>query len=291
MRGQPCRALSVAVAAVLAHTSCSESFATEPGPGAECSINSDCPEPLRCAFDRCHSACEETRDCLHGQRCVASDRPFHVCQLPDETKCAYNSDCPGSQICGANGECRDPCATERDCVKGQLCVERACVEPSEAIDAGARPVVDSGSSTNGSRCTFSSDCPAPYVCHEGNCRLECVAEPDCPPNYRCSSNRCIPPICGGEQSDIATLGGAACRFSSECPFPLVCRRGFCNCDCLGDRDCATGHSCVEHRCAPIPKPGTGGTTGTGGSGGTGGSATRDAGADASVAFDAGRRAP
>jgi hypothetical protein len=272
-RGRLCRAFFVAATTVFAHASCSKDFAPEPGAGSECSINSDCPAPLRCAFSRCHMACDETRDCPPGQRCIASDRPFHVCQLPDETKCAYNSECPEGQVCGASSECRDPCASDRDCVRGQRCVSKACVEPAEVLDAAVAPVSsESGSPANGSRCTFSSDCPVPYVCHEGNCRFECVAQPDCPPNYSCSSNRCVPPICGGEQSATAALGGASCRFSSECASPLVCRRGFCNCECLGDRDCSGGLVCGAHRCVPRP-------------------VARDAGFDAPTGVDAGRSPP
>ena len=64
-----------------------------------CLINSDCNAPLVCAFQRCHNACESTRDCPPGLRCVASDGPLHVCQLEEERICLYNSDCPEGQVC------------------------------------------------------------------------------------------------------------------------------------------------------------------------------------------------
>ncbi len=74
-----------------------------------CTLNSDCAEPLVCAFQRCHDVCETSRDCDPGQRCVVSDRPFHVCQLEDERECLYTSDCPEGQtcidgLCGPDGE-------------------------------------------------------------------------------------------------------------------------------------------------------------------------------------------
>src|SRR5512135_3410819 len=65
-----------------------------------CLINSDCTSPLVCAFRRCHNACSATRDCPAGQRCVASDRPFKVCELSEEKHCARTVDCPPGMVCG-----------------------------------------------------------------------------------------------------------------------------------------------------------------------------------------------
>src|SRR5262249_41834628 len=59
-----------------------------------CIINTDCNSPLVCAFQRCHVECRDSSDCDPGQRCVVSDRPFHVCQLDQEKLCTYNSSCP-----------------------------------------------------------------------------------------------------------------------------------------------------------------------------------------------------
>ena len=93
-----------------------------------CLINTDCNSPLVCAFRKCHVACETSRDCGIGQRCMASDRPFHVCQLADEKSCTYNSECPTGQVCGVDQQCRDQCADDRDCVREQLCFASTCVE-------------------------------------------------------------------------------------------------------------------------------------------------------------------
>src|SRR5882672_6817061 len=67
-----------------------------------CVINSDCNSPLVCAFRKCHEACRDSRDCnvQEQQRCVASDRPYHVCQLVTERDCTFNSECAGGQTCG-----------------------------------------------------------------------------------------------------------------------------------------------------------------------------------------------
>src|SRR5258705_11673579 len=86
-----------------------------------CLINSDCNDPLVCAFRKCHNACTDTRDCSIPLRCVASDRPFHVCQLVEERLCRYNSDCPEKQVCASDAQCRDECQGDADCLFGQLC--------------------------------------------------------------------------------------------------------------------------------------------------------------------------
>src|SRR5882672_4701431 len=78
-----------------------------------CLINSDCSSPLVCAFRKCHTACVTSHDCQPGERCVASDRPFHVCQLELEKNCTRNSDCPPTEVCGVDLECRNQCVTSR----------------------------------------------------------------------------------------------------------------------------------------------------------------------------------
>jgi hypothetical protein len=101
-------------------------------PGAladDCVINRDCASPLLCAFGRCHVQCDSSRDCEAGQRCIVNDRPYDVCQLVDERSCADARDCPDLQICGADGECRDRCQTDSDCVVGEACDLGVCLEP------------------------------------------------------------------------------------------------------------------------------------------------------------------
>src|SRR4051812_19040906 len=110
-------ALSATWLAVMA--ACS-SDTPQVGVGEGCLINTDCNSPLVCAFRKCHVACTTSRDCEPGQRCMASDRPFHVCQLATERTCSLNSDCPPEQACGPDRQCRDQCAADRDCLGGQV---------------------------------------------------------------------------------------------------------------------------------------------------------------------------
>ncbi len=88
---------------------------------SSCLINSDCESPMVCAFKSCHVECTTSRDCEDGARCIAAERPFRVCQLETERDCSTNADCPTPLVCGVDGECRDGCASARDCIEGQLC--------------------------------------------------------------------------------------------------------------------------------------------------------------------------
>jgi alpha-tubulin suppressor-like RCC1 family protein len=105
-----------------------------------CTLNSDCNNPLVCAFQRCHEACVETRDCPQGQRCVAGEDGTNVCQLPDDVDCTTSSGCNGSQVCAVDRECRDACSGENDCIGDQVCATSgACAEPDEVDDDGDLP--------------------------------------------------------------------------------------------------------------------------------------------------------
>ena len=211
-----------------------------------CTINSDCDAPLVCAFQRCHNACESTRDCPPGLRCVASDGPLHVCQLEEERNCLYNSDCPEGQVCGTDAQCRDQCMGEADCLKEQLCISGTCAERSELRDGGLPVVVkDSGPST-GQPCTYNTECPERLVCRMGLCQLECLTSVDCSEGRQCVDNRCLIPLC----PEVDAGSGIACAFNSDCPGGLICRSGSCTCECRVAADCPVGYDCISARCTP-----------------------------------------
>jgi hypothetical protein len=181
------------------------------GLAAGCSINSDCASPLVCAFRRCHVACTSSRDCGAGQRCVSSDRPTHVCQLDDERNCTFTSDCPSGEYCGVDQQCRDECIADIDCLKDQVCISRTCADKTELTDAGtlvsksdAGPPVSSGQP-----CLYTSDCPAPLVCRELTCTLECRTTADCKTGD-CIDGRCVASpnvLIGPMGGKVVGLGG------------------------------------------------------------------------------------
>lgn len=205
----------------------------------KCSINNDCKSPLVCAFQRCHVECEDSRDCEQPQRCVVSDRPFHVCQLSDERECVYTSECPKGQVCANDGQCRDQCSTERDCVTGQLCVSGSCADPGELSDGGLPNTnpTDGG----GTPCTFNSDCPAPQLCRAGLCLPECREDRDCPAGATCQAGGCV----------TATAdAGPICTYASDCAAGQICAAGHCRCECRTSADCAAGSVCDGCGCQP-----------------------------------------
>jgi hypothetical protein len=220
-----------------------------------CLINSDCQDPLVCAFKRCHDACTTSRDCPTGQRCLASDRPFHVCQLPDETDCIYHSDCPPSLVCGADKECRDQCTTHRDCLDEQSCTQGTCADDTELVD-GKLPGSggDDSEPQVGQPCSYTSDCTAPLLCRGGLCRLECQDNRDCATGATCIDGVCdsalrdpnAPAHCStrgtdGDETDVDCGGACAgCRPGGKCAEGGDCSSLLCEGDVCQVPSCADG---------------------------------------------------
>ncbi len=53
--------------------------------------------------------------------------------------------------------------------------------------------------------------------------------------------------------------GPECVLASDCPGELVCRSGFCDVECVKDKDCLATWTCKQTRCQP-PKSGDGSTS-------------------------------
>ncbi|MET0593083.1 MAG: hypothetical protein ABW133_10310, partial [Polyangiaceae bacterium] len=216
-----------------------------------CVLNTDCDSPLVCAFRKCHNACSTSRDCQPGQRCVASDRPFNVCQLESERDCQYHSQCAVRQLCGVDGRCRDQCAADRDCLPAQLCVSGTCAELSELVNGGLPIRPGDAGPPSGQPCSYTSECPSPMICRAGICAPECLASSDCSGGRACVDRRCVDSACAAGDAGV----GLACTYNSSCPAPLVCRSGSCACECLGNADCADGFVCSSNRCRPATQIG------------------------------------
>ena len=185
--------------------------------GEGCLINSDCNDPLVCAFRRCHQQCNDNRDCPADQRCVEAERPVRVCLLPDEQHCRYNSECAGELVCGVDGACRNQCAADRDCVPEQRCVSGTCAADAELVDGGL--VALSSGPVSGQPCSFTTDCPEPQVCIDHACRLQCLGDEDCNP-YTCDpvTHRCISELecTPGEQVQCDCVGDGVLKGAQVC---------------------------------------------------------------------------
>jgi hypothetical protein len=128
-------------AALLAATACSSS-GKKLDFGGTCKVNSDCNDPLSCAFGSCHQQCKDIRDCPHGDRCVTVNG-VGVCQLPAEASCSgTGGKCDPSLLCAGDNICRTPCTPTSGCIASQTCVSTFCVDPNESAvlygDAGVK---------------------------------------------------------------------------------------------------------------------------------------------------------
>ncbi len=219
-----------------------------------CGINSECNAPLVCAFGRCHAGCTETRDCPPPQRCVQSDRPYRVCQLPLDQKCQYNSDCPNGEICAIDSQCRDACKSDRDCITGQVCTQGACAEPTELVGGILVATHDIDASSKGQSCIHNSDCSADLVCLASVCTFECVASRDCAVgacvSHHCRESSVVPDggpgVDGGPLEPVAPPDapadyGHACYLNSDCSSTLLCAQSHCVYECVNASDCDSAH--------------------------------------------------
>lgn len=241
--------------------------------GSGCILDSDCQAPLVCAYERCHAACEETRDCPEGSRCVVVDKPLSVCQLEDEQTCAFTSDCPAGQICAPDLECHMQCLASEDCPAGEVCVDNACALPEELVDGklpGAAPPDEP-------ECYYDSQCPEGLECREGSCKVPCLGDADCPVNHLCTDDgQCeldptkVPCVPGEQDSCDCPTGGIGYQ---------ICTPAFTPGPCLGCQS-GTGASGNGGNGASS-SGGTGGmstsSSGGGGNGGVGGSTTSSTG--------------
>ena len=146
-------------ALLLLWTALSLACKEDTSPHVGCSINSDCNAPLICALGRCHTQCQESRDCDSNARCVMSPAGG-VCTVPEEWRCA--ADCLGALVCASDQRCRNNCQGQGQgqgqgkdqCIAGQTCAAGGvCADPKDVDSEGKLlppPAVDAGAGGGGS---------------------------------------------------------------------------------------------------------------------------------------------
>ncbi len=212
-----------------------------------CLIDSDCKAPLVCAFKKCHTKCNDDRDCEGDEICTPTEeRPIKVCLIsPDEVKCVYNTDCPADHLkCALDHRCRTECRTEKDCVPLQKCVQGSCADDKHIEDGKLVPPNGPGPDASvGTGCTYNTDCVPPLVCKAGACLVECKGDRDCPTGLLCDSNGscvlpgqsdggvAIPSCVNGKQDPGETGldcgGGCGACDGDPCTKPLDCASNVC----------------------------------------------------------------
>jgi len=211
----------------------------------DCLINSDCLSPLACAFKACHVQCLSSRDCDGGARCLAADHPYKVCQLSTELSCTSNRDCKEKLICGVDGQCRDGCQADTDCIEGQRCVSGTCADVNE-LDAQGQltPAPGSTAGAEGTPCVYVSDCSSALLCRNQSCLPQCKSDVDCGAGQTCHDTRC----------EANGSIPQTCSYNSECKTAQGerCAGGICRCSCVENRDCPTGERCDGCACESDP---------------------------------------
>ena len=147
-------AAPLAVLVAVGTPSCSNASKSPEGLAAGCSINSDCNNPLVCAFSLCHEQCAASRDCSAGERCIETNG-VGVCELPGESSCAMGKACTGALQCGPDQQCRAPCTSANvstACAQQQVCSGGLCYDPSELDGTSG----SEGGSSSGSEAGSSS---------------------------------------------------------------------------------------------------------------------------------------
>ncbi len=203
------------IAILLCAAACTE--APKLSLGGQCELTSECEAPLVCRLERCRKECESSRDCAVGLRCLRAQDGLGVCQLPEETRCERNSQCPETLVCRMT-QCVNECGDDRDCPLGATCGEDSeggmvCVEAAQAL------------------CIYDSDCDYPLVCNRTTqaCQIECVVDEDCE-----AGRTCVP---------HAGCNDEPCMCRRSCDDGAPCAAGMDCVECSGDSCATTARYC------------------------------------------------
>lgn len=147
--------------------------------------------------------------------------------------------------CGKESTGSTTCATDTDCVLGQVCgqVDKVCIT-ADCIHCTVdqicyKPTPDSPGSCSAPQCTTNADCPD-GSCANGVCSTSagCVSNNDCPSGEVCN----ILGVC--EASD------GSCEGNDDCPSNQVCKNDQCVAGCSNHGECADDEYCsAESTCA------------------------------------------
>jgi hypothetical protein len=242
--------ISFSLLVVAACVSSQNAIKVEAALGQKCALDSDCTSPNKCVYERCHAECEADADCENGQRCVKGELDgSQICQLQSEVACSADEDCEGEQICGKDGECRDACIGDSDCIAPQACVTGTCASPEELVD-GELPVTG----TEGKECHWDSDCPGDLFCVSGVCGPECKGPKDCFGGLVCVDGVCAASgTCGDgvktadEECDGIDAGGQLCSNGDPVACTAACTLDFAACPSV----CGDGIQGPDEECDTV----------------------------------------
>lgn len=239
------------------------------GQGATCSPgDSSCQAGLTCKNNQCqppggvNAACQYYGDCASSLDC---DSVLHTCQqysysvpqggacTESALWCAYPNVCHGALEnpdggVGSQGTCGpsmlgDSCSS----LYSQGCPAQAYCQ---LADAGVGTCV---SSSNGSPCGATADCPTGDYCSAGSICVPkgasgapCSGSGSCQSPFQCvsqSNDGGLDGLCGtlGELND-------SCAGTNSCKFPYTCINGFCASSAHANEPCLNGYLCFNGAC-------------------------------------------
>ena len=207
------------------------------------------------------AACSADTDCADTQICTDG-----VCEDIPLTACGDDRPCPDGLVCGVDGFCSRPDATDTD----------ADGVPDDRDNCPGIPntdQLDTDENGTGDACEESEcgTCPLDEVClPEGACGQQvCSADSDCPGGTVCVGTLCRQTHeCATNAECEDTLGicgedgfcEPGCSQDVDCGDPAIvgCREGACEFRCNPDRDtCDRDETCEGGFCVPNECSGTG----------------------------------
>jgi hypothetical protein len=193
--------------------------------GAGCTLSSDCATGLLCKFEKCHTACVQSRDCEGGASCVQVDG-VGVCQAADARVCKPG--CPAPLMCGPGNQCRNVCSpTLPPCLTGQVCQPEAsgtsfCVDVATSDAGGGTPDAGAGSDAPVTSPGTSADAAVTPMTDTGG---PATGTPDAPPATACgkAAEACCPDkTCGAGLA--CTTGAQRCTCVEKCGGEYILRK-------------------------------------------------------------------
>jgi peptidoglycan-associated lipoprotein len=97
----------------------------------------------------------------------------------------------GAAGCGDKGPKYPSCGSDKDCRKGEHCVNRQCRQcASDGHCGDGETCIDGRCVAPPGSCRTDSDCPGQQACVQGHCQ-SCTEDVQCGANRKCRSGRCL----------------------------------------------------------------------------------------------------
>jgi len=97
----------------------------------------------------------------------------------------------GAASCGDKGPKYPSCGSDKDCRKGEHCVNRQCRGcASDSHCREGETCIDGGCVAPPGSCRVDADCPGGQACLQGLCQA-CTEDKQCGANRKCRNGRCL----------------------------------------------------------------------------------------------------